>query len=357
MRLSINEVRLKSILHFLFPTQSLLADSIDLFPFISIYFSNFHRAFNLRLDANAAIKAVRKGIMYDVRRRTWVVQRRRRTVSPPQLKQHNSKMKERTKKRKKRLFLRPSSPLPSIHLALACSLARVCIESSLSRVGTKREVGINWEGSLGRETNTPRHQARAGPFRKPVLDSPLDPPSFLSSAPGSRSILDELSSPNRLPSRRKTEITSGHTSNIHRVRANSFFFFLFFLQRELYNERHTIFTFWMPSEIRRAVRLIKACFVRGESVKRSHTSVNTTRQDAFSIRTRAGVRVLERVLQRDSIRPRSVNCAKKKKSSFYEQISRQLAIRSQPTTSKWVEFQARVYSHRLYWKGSLLRSN
>lgn len=59
MRLSINEVRLQMHLH--------LLNRPGLLPSRQRFSPNFC---NLRLDANAATKVVRKGIMYDVRRRT-----------------------------------------------------------------------------------------------------------------------------------------------------------------------------------------------------------------------------------------------------------------------------------------------
>ncbi|KAK1131296.1 hypothetical protein K0M31_017583, partial [Melipona bicolor] len=193
---------------------------------------NFHRAFSLRLDANAAIKAARKGIMYDVRRRTSRVTTWAYRLAPAaQATQFQDEEEKEEKDEGEKLFLRPSSSPPSIHLARPGhrnekdTRARACIESSLSRVGTKREVGINWEGSLREETNTPRHQARAGPFRKPVLDSPLDPPSFLSTAPGSRSILDELSG---LAFAQKNEITSERRAYTPSPREFFLFFFFFF---------------------------------------------------------------------------------------------------------------------------------
>ena len=175
-------------------------------------------------------------------------------------------MKKRKKKKlkEKSTFLRPSSSLPSIHLARPgqrneTDTGSLVHASSPPPVYRVREVGINWEGSLRGETNTPRHQARAGPFRKPVLDSPLDPPSFLSSAPGSPSILDELSLPGPTAFAQKNEITSEHRAYTESARIHFFFFFFFFFfHRGLYNERHTISTHFVPSEIRRAVTLIKA---------------------------------------------------------------------------------------------------
>ena len=161
-------------------------------------------------------------------------------------------MKKRKKKKlkEKSTFLRPSSSLPSIHLARPgqrneTDTGSLVHASSPPPVYRVREVGINWEGSLRGETNTPRHQARAGPFRKPVLDSPLDPPSFLSSAPGSPSILDELSLPGPTAFAQKNEITSEHRAYTESARIHFFFFFFFFLlpPRVIQRTAHDIHTF------------------------------------------------------------------------------------------------------------------
>lgn len=107
MRLSINEVRLQMHLHLL--NRPGLLSSLQ----------QFSPSFcNLRLDANAAIKAVRKGIMYDVRRRTSRVTTWAYRLAPAaRTTDFQAEEENEEKDEGETHFLRSSSSLPSIHLA------------------------------------------------------------------------------------------------------------------------------------------------------------------------------------------------------------------------------------------------